>query len=74
MSRVKIKPKGRGRRKTTELTTAGTTPTVGMQFTIDGTGWGAKGQEVFGNYNPKTKRRCKCVKLRVYVVTNEVAL
>lgn len=72
MSQVKIKPKGRGRRKTTTLTTVGATPTIGMRFTIAGTGWGAKGQEVFGDYNPATKRRCKCVRLREYVVTGEV--
>lgn len=72
MSQVKINPKGSGRRKTSVRTTSLIKPSVGMQFTIAGTGWGAKGQEVFGDWNPKTKRRCRCVRLRTYVVTREI--
>jgi hypothetical protein len=38
----------------------------GMLFTIAGFGVGSKGQTVIDGVNPKTGRKCKAVKLKVF--------
>lgn len=53
--------------------TAGDALRPGDKFTIPGCGWGSRGQEVYYDYNPKTKRKCKCVRLRVYTVQQGVS-
>lgn len=71
---IVAKKTGKGQRKATTVTVtdSGLPIPVGDRFTIEGCGLGAKGQEVIDDFNPKTKRKCKCVRLRTYVFTGVI--